>query len=411
MDPVRYLKGKTPPTEKSSLEVEVNTEVWVILDIEEVAQVIQLQFELSLKWVDSRLQFYNLKDDVNMNSLLFEEKQKLWVPSVIFQNTKDQEKSLNDEETRIVVEKLENGTFNADGLLPSDIDIFSGEQNLLVISRVYNIEFLCDYQMQWYPFDTQTCYMEFTMQKDMKKFVELLPGMNKYIGPADLSVYFIKGSEIEKYHRNGQHGVRVSVTLGRRLLGVFLTVYLPTVLMNLIGHSTNFFKDFFFEAVVTVNLTCMLVLTTMFISVSNALPKTSYIKMIDVWLIFTLLMPFMEVLLHTYMDLLRNDENREINHHGSTMTQNVENDDSCVINVRPSKSASFSPADLVSRREDVQVAALKDHYEKMKVEKKQMKNMKRLQFCHNFAMYYSPIMALVFVAVYWILGLRHAEFF
>ena len=51
--------------------------------------------------------------------------------------------------------------------------------------------------------------------------------------------------------------------------------------------------------------TAMLVLTTMFINVSNNLPKTSYVKMIDVWLIFNLLLPFIEVLVHTYMDALR----------------------------------------------------------------------------------------------------------
>ena len=64
----------------------------------------------------------------------------------------------------------------------------------------------------------------------------------------------------------------------------------------------------------------MLVLTTMFINVSNNLPKTSYV---------------FEVLVHTYMDSLRsdglfpryldqfnkqtfsrNDDDREINHHG-----------------------------------------------------------------------------------------------
>ena len=49
----------------------------------------------------------------------------------------------------------------------------------------------------------------------------------------------------------------------------------------------------------------MLVLTTMFINVSNNLPKTSYIKMMDIWLIFNLLLPFIEILLHTYMDMLR----------------------------------------------------------------------------------------------------------
>ena len=46
----------------------------------------------------------------------------------------------------------------------------------------------------------------------------------------------------------------------------------------------------------------------MFISVSNSLPKTSYMKMIDVWLLFNLFYPFVVVLLHTYMDTLRVDD-------------------------------------------------------------------------------------------------------
>ena len=96
----------------------------------------------------------------------------------------------------------------------------------------------------------------------------------------------------------------MSLVLGRHLLGVILTAYTPTILLNVIGHSTNYFKSFFFEAVVTVNLTCMLVLTTMFISISNDLPTTAYLKMMDYWLIFNLLLPFIEVLLHTYMEKL-----------------------------------------------------------------------------------------------------------
>ena len=65
----------------------------------------------------------------------------------------------------------------------------------------------------------------------------------------------------------------------------------------------------------------------MFINVSNNLPKTSYMKMVDVWLLFNLLYPFIVVLIHTYMDTLRNDEEREINHHGKTIQVNDENED------------------------------------------------------------------------------------
>ncbi len=42
----------------------------------------------------------------------------------------------------------------------------------------------------------------------------------------------------------------------------------------------------------------------MFIGISKALPDTAYMKLIDVWLIFNLLVPFVEVMLHTAIDIL-----------------------------------------------------------------------------------------------------------
>ena len=65
----------------------------------------------------------------------------------------------------------------------------------------------------------------------------------------------------------------------------------------------------------------MLVLTTMFINVSNNLPKTAYVKMIDIWLLFNLFKPFVDILLQTYIETLRTeDKSRDINHHGKTIS-------------------------------------------------------------------------------------------
>lgn len=63
--------------------------------------------------------------------------------------------------------------------------------------------------------------------------------------------------------------LKIEIILGRRLLTIILTTFVPTVLLNMISYSTNHFKAFFFEAIVTVNLTSMLVLTTLFINVSK----------------------------------------------------------------------------------------------------------------------------------------------
>ena len=142
------------------------------------------------------------------------------------------------------------------------------------------------------------------------EFVELVVEKLSYLGPRDLTQYFIRETGM---NLTATKDVEVRVVLGRRLLGEILTTYIPTVLLVIIAHMTNYFKPFFFEAVVTVNLTVMLVrfyhnkqwlalilfppkvLATMFISVSNNLPKTSYIKMVDTWLIFNLMIPFFEV--------------------------------------------------------------------------------------------------------------------
>ena len=49
--------------------------------------------------------------------------------------------------------------------------------------------------------------------------------------------------------------------------------------------------------------------------------------MVDAWLLFNLLYPFIVVLIHTYMDTLRDDEDREVNHHGKTVSVNGESEE------------------------------------------------------------------------------------
>ena len=68
-----------------------------------------------------------------------------------------------------------------------------------------------------------------------------------------------------------------------------------------------FFQPSYFDTVVTVNITLLLVLTALFISILDSTPKTSYIKMIDIWLIFCLLIPLAEVLFHAMLDKYRYD--------------------------------------------------------------------------------------------------------
>ena len=46
------------------------------------------------------------------------------------------------------------------------------------------------------------------------------------------------------------------------------------------------------------------------------LPPTSYVRMVDIWLIFGIIIPFLEVAILTFKEFNNIEEEQEINHHG-----------------------------------------------------------------------------------------------
>ena len=103
----------------------------------------------------------------------------------------------------------------------------------------------------------------------------------------------------------GSDKVVMTIVMKRKITSEMMTTYFPSLLLTAITFATTFFKPIFFEAALSVNLTTMLVMTTIFISKMESLPQTSYIKMIDIWLLFNLIIPFALIMIHTYMDSLR----------------------------------------------------------------------------------------------------------
>ena len=109
---------------------------------------------------------------------------------------------------------------------------------------------------------------------------------------------------------NGKDGIRMVIVMKRMITSEMMTTYFPSLLLTAITFATTFFKPFFFEAALSVNLTTMLVMTTIFISKMEGLPPTSDIKMIDIWLVLCQMVPFAEVVLLTAMEYYREDEDQ-----------------------------------------------------------------------------------------------------
>ena len=129
-----------------------------------------------------------------------------------------------------------------------------------------------------------------------KPMLKLFPKQLITKQDADLALFqIIDWNLLYRETKSPDEGIQLVIVLRRKILSEMMSTYLASILLMFITFATTFVKPFFFEAALTLNLTNMLVMTTIFISVMEKLLITSYPKMVDFWLIFCQLVPFTEV--------------------------------------------------------------------------------------------------------------------
>ena len=81
-------------------DIEIRIIIESFLDIDEVDGGMGLKFSIILSWLDSRLQFLNLKPDHDLNSLSTQDLKQIWLPELEFLTTKNiVNVELNDYQT------------------------------------------------------------------------------------------------------------------------------------------------------------------------------------------------------------------------------------------------------------------------------------------------------------------------
>ena len=131
--------------------------------------------------------------------------------------------------------------------------------------------------------------------------------------------------------------------------------------------------------------------------------------MMDIWLIFILFIPFFEVLLHTFIDSLRDEEVRDFfNHHGSAIPIGKNE----IINVKEAEKikrrnrTSVTALDSIHRNEDVEVKSRKEYYSEIRSEES-LKRQRKRKIVEKLAIWGVPIVFFTFVTVYFALGANY----
>ena len=92
-----------------------------------------------MQWLETRLRFKNLKEEITLNNLSPSEMSSIWVPKLIFYNTETKPSTTVDEETIIFAEK--QGTsdiceqLNQAQIGPSNLDYSAISAYVLSIMR------------------------------------------------------------------------------------------------------------------------------------------------------------------------------------------------------------------------------------------------------------------------------------
>jgi hypothetical protein len=133
---------------------------------------------------------------------------------------------------------------------------------------------------------------------ELKSNLVLIPGRLQYNSLKALAQFNLRDFTMKPF--NNQSEIIVVLNL-KRIFSYHLTnTYMPTSTLLIIAEITLYFDEDKTEVAIGLSLTIMLVMYTMYQSISDSLIKTAYLKMIDYWLLFCLLMPFFIFMIEIY---------------------------------------------------------------------------------------------------------------
>ncbi|XP_045582905.2 uncharacterized protein [Procambarus clarkii] len=271
--------------------------------VDTTLMTMQLSYKIIKIWIDDRLNYRNLKINDSLNKVDYTSMMSLWSPIIAFVNTEGHQHTVVDIESSLYL-KRQQPPDRSDNSAPGEVDLFPGKRNPLLLSRKYSTTFICDFDLMLYPFDVQFCDMRLQMLSGSKDFLnfEETNSSAAYYGSAVLLEYQVQQPKLV-YEHSGEFSVmKVRLWLQRRSGYAILNIYMPSIIILAICYLTLFLRPHALDVRLMTTLTSLLVLATLFTQVSSSLPKTSYFKMVDVWLLFCIVISFMIIIFHVVID-------------------------------------------------------------------------------------------------------------
>jgi len=294
-------------TDGLALPIYVGVSILALPKIDTLGLSFTADFYLNMRWVDPRLTFYDLRGVTDLNSLNYKVQGNIWSPKLGFTNAKIIGGTLVDETTLTTIER--NGLPAADDIRRAlEANVYGGVKSNILQKREYFIDWTCDYNLLFYPFDTQVCKMTFEIAGGTKDYLRLERDVDgdfqgvEYLGDRSLLEYTVGGMFLKVVNDTSSKyaSMKVSLSFTRRCFYHLINVFLQSVLLLVVAYMTFYYRVDNFQDRVMVSITCMLVIANVQSSINAMVPKTSYLKMIDYFLMYSFNIIIVVMVYHTY---------------------------------------------------------------------------------------------------------------
>ena len=251
-----------PLGNEPNLVIHISIDIDKIIDINENDGYFKTKLTIVRKWVNSQITFQDLKRNPTKNKISEEDWDSMWIPWTVFENIEDRDdwKKTDVRDSMIIIPNQEFHYQMDDHTNFRKTRLFKGEENVIENQRQFTVRWVCDFDMRWYPFDNQKCFIKMNPHESS---VMLKPSSVTYQGPKELTQHIVKNVSICQAIIKGKLGIIVEFSLGRPLFGTTLSVFMPTSILLILSQMVRVFGNDHLEMVIEVNLTLLLVLATL----------------------------------------------------------------------------------------------------------------------------------------------------
>ncbi|XP_076042748.1 gamma-aminobutyric acid receptor subunit beta-like isoform X2 [Oratosquilla oratoria] len=246
--------------------------------ISEVNMDYTITMYLNQYWKDERLSFSSKEE---MLTLPGEFAEKIWVPDTFFAN--DKNSYLHD-----VTEKNKMVRLHGDG------------------SITYGMRFTttlaCMMDLHYYPLDRQNCTVEiesygYTIM-DVRMYWRDIPviGVEEAKLPQFTIMGYQAGERTEELATGAYKRLSISFNLQRNIGYFVFQTYLPSILIVMLSWVSFWINHEATSARVALGITTVLTMTTISTGVRSSLPRISYVKAIDIYLVMCFVFVFAALL-------------------------------------------------------------------------------------------------------------------